>query len=69
MQAGVVIGGIEAMEGLVRRIRQELGTEAKVIATGGLSQHIAPLSAVVEACEPYLVLEGIRLIVGRLQSA
>ena len=69
MQAGVVIGGIEAMEGLVRRIRQELGTEAKVIATGGLSQHIAPLSAVIEACEPYLVLEGIRLIVGRLQSA
>jgi type III pantothenate kinase len=68
MQAGIVIGGIEAMEGLVRRIRNELGSPAKVIATGGLSQQVASLSSVVEACEPYLVLEGVRLIVERLQS-
>lgn len=69
MQAGVVIGGIEALEGLVRRIRHELGLPAKVIATGGLSQQIASLSPVITACEPYLVLEGVRLIVERLQSS
>ncbi len=68
MQAGILIGGIEAMEGLVRRIRNELGSPAKVIATGGLSQLVASLSPVVEACEPYLVLEGVRLIVERLRS-
>ncbi len=69
MQAGVVIGGIEAMEGIVRRIRNELGSPAKVIATGGLSQQVASLSPVITACEPYLVLEGVRLIVERLRSA
>jgi type III pantothenate kinase len=69
MQAGIVIGGIEAMEGLVRRIRNELGTPAKVIATGGLSQQVASLSPIITACEPYLVLEGVRLIVERLRSA
>ena len=69
MQAGIVIGGIEALEGLVRRIRDQLGTPAKVIATGGLSQQVALLSPVITACEPYLVLEGVQLIVERLQSA
>ena len=69
MQAGVVIGGIEAMEGLVRRIRQELGSPARVIATGGLSQQVASLSRIVDACEPYLVLEGVRLIMERMKSA
>lgn len=67
IQAGVVIGGIEAMEGLVRRIRDELGSPARVVATGGLSQQIASLSLVITACEPYLVLEGVRLIVERVQ--
>jgi type III pantothenate kinase len=69
MQAGVVIGGIEAMEGLVRRIRAEMGTQARVIATGGLSQQIASLSPLITACEPFLVLEGVRLIVERLRPA
>jgi type III pantothenate kinase len=68
MQAGVVIGGIEALEGIVRRIRQELGQPAKVIATGGLSQQVASLSSMIDACEPYLVLEGVRLIVERLRA-
>lgn len=67
MQAGVIIGGIEAMEGIVRRIRKELGTPAKVIVTGGLSQLVAPLSPMVDACEPFLVMEGIRLIVERVR--
>jgi len=68
MQAGVVVGGIEAMEGLVRRIRAELGSPAKVIATGGLSPQIAALSPIITACEPFLVLEGVRLIVEQFQS-
>jgi type III pantothenate kinase len=69
MQAGIVIGGIEGMEGLVRRIRAELGTEAKVIATGGLSQVLVSLSPVITACEPFLVLEGVRMIVEQMRSA
>lgn len=68
MQAGVMFGTVDAVEGMVRRIRQELGAEARVIATGGLSTVIARYTAVIEKCEPALVLEGIRLIWERLQK-
>ncbi len=66
MQAGVMLGTVDAVEGIVRRIRTELGGGAKVIATGGLSGLIARHTNVIEACEPSLVLEGIRLICDRI---
>jgi type III pantothenate kinase len=66
MQAGVMIGTVETVEGIVRRIRKELGTPARVIATGGLSAVVAQHTAMIEACEPALVLEGIRLIISRV---
>lgn len=62
MQAGVLFGAADAVEGMVRRIRQELGVDARVIATGGLSPLIAPRCPSIERCEKSLVLEGIRLI-------
>jgi type III pantothenate kinase len=62
MQAGVMFGTVDAVEGMVRRIRKELGTPARVIATGGLSSVIAQCTSVIESVEPALVLEGIRLI-------
>ena len=65
MQAGVMYGTVDAVEGAVRRIRQELGEHAKVIGTGGLSGIIAEHTSIIEACEPSLVLEGIRLIFER----
>jgi type III pantothenate kinase len=69
MQAGVLYGAVDAMEGMIGRIRAELGAPARVIATGGLSAVIAAHSRLIEACEPSLVLEGIRLIVGRVRPA
>lgn len=65
MQAGIMFGGVDAVEGLVRRIRAELGTQARVIATGGLATVVARHTKVIEACEPALVLEGVRLIYHR----
>jgi type III pantothenate kinase len=69
MQAGVMIGTVDAIEGIVRRIRSELGTQARVIATGGLGQLVAQHTPVIEACEPTLVIDGIRLIVDRLSRS
>lgn len=69
MQAGVMFGCVDTMEGIVRRIRQELGANAKVIATGGLSTIIANHTSIIEACEPSLVLEGVRLIWERVKNA
>jgi type III pantothenate kinase len=68
MQAGVMFGAIDAVEGMVRRIREELGSEAKVIATGGLAAIMAQHTPVIEACEPSLVLDGIRMIYERVRK-
>jgi type III pantothenate kinase len=68
IQAGVMFGAVDAMEGIVRRIRKELGSEARVIATGGLSNVIARHTEIITACEPSLVLDGIRLIWERVRT-
>jgi type III pantothenate kinase len=69
MQAGVMYGAVDSVEGTVRRIRQELGTNARVIATGGLAGLIARNASVIEAVEPSLVLDGIRLIWERVRGS
>lgn len=66
MQAGIMYGMVDTVEGAVRRIRKELGAEARVIATGGLSSIVAQHTNVIHAVEPSLVLEGIRLIYKRV---
>jgi type III pantothenate kinase len=65
MQAGIMFGAVDAVEGAIRRIRNELGRPVRVIATGGLSPTIARYTGVIESCEPALVLEGVRLICER----
>jgi type III pantothenate kinase len=60
-----MFGTVDAVEGIIARIRKELGTPARVIATGGLASLIAGRIAVIEAVEPSLVLNGIRMIVDR----
>jgi type III pantothenate kinase len=65
IQAGLLYGTVEMMEGLCRRIRNELGQDAKVIVTGGLSALIAEHSSVISAVEPHLVLEGLKILYKR----
>jgi len=64
MQAGLVLGHIAMVEGIIDRIRKELGG-AKVIATGGLSTVLAPLTDRFDAVDPWLTLDGLRLIAER----
>ena len=66
---GVEVSGRAHAPGTVRRIRQELGTNAKVIATGGLAGLIAQNTPAIEAVEPSLVLDGIRLIWERVRGS
>jgi type III pantothenate kinase len=65
MQAGIMFGAVDAVEGMIGRIRKELGAPARVIATGGLSSTIAGCTDLISACEPSLVLEGVRMIYER----
>jgi type III pantothenate kinase len=62
LQAGVVFGFAGQVDGIVERIRAELGDGARVIATGGLADLIAPHSNTIELVDPLLTLEGLRLI-------
>lgn len=65
IQSGIVFGYIGLVEAVIRRMRAELGGRAQVIATGGLAQVIAPLSDEFAAIDPWLTLEGLRLIAER----
>jgi type III pantothenate kinase len=67
MQAGVVYGYVALVDGLVGRIRDEIGTEARVIATGGFAAMLAPESTTIETFDEFLTLEGLRLIHRRNQ--
>jgi len=62
MQSGLVLGHVGLVEGLIRRMRAELGGEAQVIATGGLSSIIAPLTPEINVLDPWLTLDGLRII-------
>jgi len=60
--SGVVYGYAGQVDGLVRRFRKELGGHARVIATGGLADLISAESETVQTVDPWLTLEGLRLI-------
>ena len=62
MQAGIVFGYVGLVEGLVGRFREELGGEARVIATGGIAEQLAPLIPCIEVVDERLTLTGLRLI-------
>jgi type III pantothenate kinase len=65
MQAGLVFGYVGLIEGLIARFRQELGDDLQVIATGGLSSVLAPLTQAIDVVDPWLTLDGLRLIAER----
>ncbi len=69
MRSGIVFGFASLVEGLVERIRGELGGQARVVATGGLAELIAPETQVIDFVEPNLALIGLRLLYQRSRSA
>lgn len=62
MQSGIVLGYAAMVDGLVARTAAELGAAPHVIATGGFSALLAPLTSNIHAVEPDLTLQGLRLI-------
>jgi type III pantothenate kinase len=69
MQSGIMYGAVDAMEGIVRRIWEELGVQrTTVVATGGLVNIVSSQSKIIDHIEPSLVLEGVRIIVERNQK-
>jgi type III pantothenate kinase len=68
IQAGVLYGTADAVDGIVRRIRTEWpgGGSPRVVATGGLAPVVAPLTVSIEEIHPDLTLQGLRIAAGHL---
>jgi len=62
LQSGLVYGFAGQVDGIVGRIREELGAEAPAVATGGLADLVAPHARTIERVDPFLTLEGLRLV-------
>jgi type III pantothenate kinase len=63
LQSGLVYGFAGQIDAIVTRIKDELGAgDAPVVATGGLSDLIAPHSETITAVDPELTLHGLRLV-------
>ncbi|GAB4276650.1 MAG: type III pantothenate kinase [Coriobacteriia bacterium] len=59
VQAGLLLGEAVMVDGLVARIRQEMGADAPVVATGGLAERMAPLCESIQHVDPDLTLKGL----------
>jgi type III pantothenate kinase len=62
MQSGIIFGFVGQVDEIVRRMKEELRGEPKVIATGGLAELIAGESSQIDEVNPYLTLIGLRIL-------
>jgi type III pantothenate kinase len=69
MQAGIMYGYSGLVDEIVKRIQQEIGQSALVIATGGLAPTILPISHTIQEVRPHLTLEGLTLLYERMTSS
>ena len=62
LQSGIVLGHVGLVDGILRRMREEIGETMRVVATGGFCRKIAPACATRPDVRPNLTLEGLHLL-------
>lgn len=62
VQSGLIFGYVGLVEGIVTRFKEELGGQAKVVATGGWAELIASETSVIDVVDPNLTLTGLRIL-------
>ncbi len=65
MQAGIFFGYVGLVEGIVGRMKKELSEVPRVVATGGLAAPISAATSCIDQVEPFLTLEGLRILYER----
>ena len=66
MQSGLFYGYVALVDGLIARIKKELGPNTRVIGTGGQAPFISQETKSIEIVDPNLTLDGLQLIASRL---
>ena len=62
IQSGIIYGYAGLVEGMVKKMKAEMGTHPVTVATGGLAPLMKDVTSAIEKLEPNLTLEGLRLI-------
>ena len=62
LQSGLLYGYAGMVDSMSERIRRELGSEAKVVAPGGLARRISTESKAIDQVAPFLTLDGLRIL-------
>ena len=68
IKSGIIFGYAGLVDGIVRRMKAEMGTDPKVLATGGLAELLFDVSETIEAVESALTLEGLRVIANQAST-
>ena len=68
IQSGILFGSAGLTDRIVEMIRSELGAEAKVVATGGHAALMATVSQTIDLVDPWLMLDGLKLIYERARG-
>jgi type III pantothenate kinase len=69
MHIGIYWGYVAMMEGLLRRMKAEIGRPVRVIATGGLAALFDQVSGLFDSIEPDLTIQGLALLYARIKAA